>query len=127
MFLFAGCSKPQTCPEWNAEGYNTVASAICNYKDTDSEENVMVTGWMYEKHSTGNESIPYFYLADTEDDASQFIIVNTYAYPEWDPDTFRGVKLYVTGTISQISLPENGHGDTAPCLFPTIIDTIKNN
>ena len=54
MFLFAGCSKPQTCPEWNAEGYNTVASAICNYKDTDSEENVMVTGWMYEKHSTGN-------------------------------------------------------------------------
>ena len=125
VLLFVGCDKPQTCPVWDTDEFNTVASALCNYKE-DSCENAMVAGWMYEKHSTAEESIPYFYLADTKDDASQFIIVNTYGYPEWNPDAFRGVKLYITGSIRQISLPENGYGSTAPCLFPTLIDTIKN-
>lgn len=126
MLLFVGCNKPQTCPVWNADEYNTVASALCNYQE-DSCENAMVAGWMYEKHSTAEESFPNFYLSDTKDDDSQFIIVKTSAYAEWNPDAFRGVKLYITGSIRQISLPENGYASTAPCLFATLIDTIRNS
>lgn len=123
------CNKPTECPNWNPEGYNSVASAECNFKDKESDY-VMVTGWMYEEHATAEESLPYFYISDTlwspgDDHPEHWMIVDAYGYSGWNPSEFRGKKLYITGGIKQIALPENGHNSTVPYLFPSTIDTVK--
>ena len=129
ILLLTGCKKPIECPDWNPNGYNSVASTECNFKDKESDY-VMVSGWMYEEHATAEESFPYFYLADTfwsagEESPRHWMIVDAYGYSGWNPSAFKGEKLYITGSVKQIGLPENGHGSTAPTLFPSRIDTIK--
>lgn len=125
--LFIGCRKPQACPDWNPEGYNSVASTLCNFYDKECEY-AMVEGWMYEEHETADRSFPIFYLADTlwvpgDKSVEHFLLVDAYGYPDWDPATFRGVKLFIIGSIGQVDYPEKHFTSTE--LFPIIIDTSK--
>lgn len=126
-----GCIKQEVCPVWDNESYNTVTSALCNFKETTSECKVKVSGWMYEEHASGEESMPLFYLADTnwqrgDKSVDQFMLVDARNYPEWDPTVYREKKLYITGEITHITYPENGHSSTSLCLYPISIDTLNS-